>query len=147
MRAMIYSKTWYAGGQEITLPAALEELPLLARAGSVIPMSNRIAHVDADKETLRKFLVFPHKGTGQRHISIFDDDGLTTGYLNDLYLQLNIILSSDLSRIDLTISREGKWKPAYEDIAFVLPESEQRDLYVNGQLVTSSKVVRLSELV
>ena len=120
-----HRKTWYAGGQYITLPAALEEIPLLARAGSVITTSNRIAHVDAEKDTQRQFLVFPFKGTGQRDLSVFDDDGLSTGYLDGKYLLLNMTLTSGLERIDLNISREGEWQPAYKEVSFVLPENEQ----------------------
>lgn len=142
-----HRKTWYAGGQNITLPAALEEIPLLARAGSVITTSNRIAHVDAEKDTQRQFLVFPFKGTGQRDLSVFDDDGLSTGYLDGKYLLLNMTLTSGLERIDLNISREGEWQPAYKEVSFVLPENEQRPFYVNGKRVERSQAVALSSLI
>ncbi|UTW00965.1 glycoside hydrolase family 31 protein [Marinomonas rhizomae] len=141
-----HRKTWYAGGQNITLSAALEEIPLLARAGSVIPTSRRIAHVDAEKDTQRQFLVFPFKGAGQRDLSVFDDDGLSTGYLDGKYLQLNMTLKSDLERIDLTVSREGEWQPAYNEVRFALPENELRPFYVNGKRVDASQAVALSEM-
>ncbi|MBU2023278.1 MAG: hypothetical protein KKA29_13315, partial [Gammaproteobacteria bacterium] len=60
---------------------------------------------------------------------------------------LNITLKSDLERIDLNISREGEWQPAYKEMSFVLPENEQRPFYVNGKRIERSQAVALSSLI
>lgn len=54
-----YTGTWFSGGQIITLDAPLERLPLLVRAGAMLPTSTRLTHVDHqadDKRDLQALL-------------------------------------------------------------------------------------------
>ncbi len=66
---------WFAGGQWVTLDAPLEKLPLLVRAGAGLPLSERISHVDAQKDDRRELQLFPLKGTGSTRGLLFEDDG------------------------------------------------------------------------
>ena len=45
----------------MTLDAPLEKLPLLVRAGAGLPLSERISHVDAQKDDRRELQLFPLK--------------------------------------------------------------------------------------
>ncbi|MCH4565481.1 glycoside hydrolase family 31 protein [Halomonas sp. EGI 63088] len=123
---------WYGGGQTVTLPAPLEELPLLARAGSVIPTSSRIDYVDSSLDDQRQLLVFPFKGVGQRKITIFDDDGESFSYRQGDCLHVIIDLKCDNHSIELNISKSGSWSPAYQGFVLQLPMGERRPLFVNG---------------
>ncbi|STS89386.1 alpha-glucosidase [Klebsiella variicola] len=75
-----YSHQWFAGGQWVTLDAPLEKLPLLVRAGAGLPLSERISHVDAQKDDRRELQLFPLKGTGSTRGLLFEDDGESWGY-------------------------------------------------------------------
>lgn len=127
---------WFAGGQSVTLPAPLECLPLMARAGSVIPLSDRLAHVVADdKNETRSFALFPHQGQGTDISTLFEDDGLGFGYEADKALWLELTLESHPDRIDLKTLKRGSYQPAWQKVSFQLPPGEQRPLFVNGKPV------------
>lgn len=131
-----YSNQWYSGGQTITLPAPLERLPLLVRAGSVIPMSQRIAHVDAKNDTVRELHLYPLQGNGQTQGCLFDDDGESYGYQQGDALWLDWIMTSDNQRIDINLKARGNCKSLWQTIKFCLPQGEIRPLFVNGKQIT-----------
>ena len=130
-----YSGFWYAGGQEISLPAPLERLPLLARAGSVIPMSERLRSVTLSDEETRVFSVFPHQGQGQSTALLFEDDGESFRYQTGEALWLSLELRSHPEFVELTIMADGSFTPSWQQIRFRLPSGEQRPLHVNGRIV------------
>lgn len=128
-----HRQNWYAGGQTITLSAALEEIPLLARAGAIIPASSRIAHVDASQDCQRQLLVFPYKGQGQGSTTVFDDDGESFAYRQGGHLLLQIDMQCSNERIELQIAKSGHWVPAYTSLTLELPVGEKRALFINGK--------------
>jgi len=124
---------WYSGDQTITLPAPLEQLPLLVRAGTVLPTSERIAYADAQQDSFRNLEVYPFMGCGKSALSLFDDDGESYGYQQGEYLKLHIAMHCDNQSIQLTITSEGQFKPSYSGLTLKLPKGERRALVVNGQ--------------
>lgn len=138
-----YTNQWFSGGQTITVDAPLEQIPLLTRAGSIIPTSSCINYVDHQADDTRQLLVYPFKGKGQRSISLFDDDGESFGFQKGDFCQLDIDMTCDNETIKLTIKREGSWKPAYNSLKLVLPEGELRKLVVNGNTVANHSEFQL----
>jgi len=124
---------WYSGGQTITLPAPLEQLPLLVRAGTVLPTSERIACADAKQDRLRNLEIYPFMGCGESTLTVFDDDGESYGYQQGEYLSLHMTMRCDNQSIQLTITSEGQFKPSYSELTLKLPKGERRPLVVNGQ--------------
>ncbi|SUB81340.1 Alpha-xylosidase [Pragia fontium] len=139
-----YSGQWYSGGQTITVPAPLERLPLLVRAGSMIPMSERIGYVDAAKDESRELCFYPQQGKGQAQGYLFDDDGESFGYQKNNAIWLDWIMTSDNQRIDLTLSTRGDYQPAWQRIKISLPATESRPLFVNGQSVGEISLAELN---
>ena len=140
------SGKWFSAGQIISLSAALEELPLLVRAGSIIPMSNRINSSNAQLDSNRSLNIFPLMGSGTANCTVFDDDGESTRYLNNDYLLLHMEMECHHDRIHLTIKREGEYQPAYQQLSVHLPEGESRILYVNGVLCINDDTVALNQI-
>ena len=134
---------WFSAGQTITLSAALEELPLLVRAGAILPMSRRIGAVNAKLDSERSLNIFPIMGTGSATCSLFDDDGESNGYLDSHYLQLNITMDCRQDSIHLIITREGDYQSAYQQFTVTLPAQETRNLMINGLLYHSGDVLPL----
>lgn len=64
-----HSHQWVSGKQTITLPALIESFPLFAKAGSIVPLSKRLAYVN------HQLSVFPAKGLYSYKGYFFDDDG------------------------------------------------------------------------
>ncbi|MCG8707958.1 glycoside hydrolase family 31 protein [Brenneria sp. 4F2] len=126
-----YQGQWYSGGQTITLDAPLERLPLVIRAGAMIPLSARTAFVRHEEDTQREFLLFPPIGAGQDSGLLFEDDGESWEFQqgNALWLRWNIV--SDSRRIDIRFTREGRFAPAWTQAVIRLPAGERRELYIN----------------
>lgn len=124
---------WYCGGQTITLPAPLEQIPLLVRAGAAIPMGRVMPHIDARTDTVRSLHLFPVPGSASDSGVMFDDDGETTHYLQNNAIVVRWQIRTSADRIEMTLTRQGDFTPAWRTIDLVLPAGEQRALWVNGQ--------------
>lgn len=127
-----YTGAWFSGGQTITLPAPLERLPLLVRAGAALPHSERISYVSPQDDTFRELKIYPLQGAGVSHGSLFEDDGESWSYKegNALWLSWEIICSAN--EINVAFSRKGDYQPAWREIKLSLPDGEKRRLLVNG---------------
>lgn len=127
-----YQGQWYSGGQTITLDAPLERLPLIIRAGAMLPLSARTAFVRHEEDNQREFLLFPPIGHGEDSGLLFEDDGETWAWQQGQGLWLRWKIVSDNQRIDITFTSEGQYKPAWTQAAVRLPAGERRELYINN---------------
>ena len=132
---------WYCfwGGQWITLDAPLERLPLLARAGAGLPMSQRLAHVDAAADNQRELRLFP-LSAGESEGMLFEDDGESYGWREGDALWLRWRMTCDATRITLNIAREGRYQPAWRQLEIVLPSGERRELWINGEAASAYRL-------
>ncbi|WP_409310855.1 TIM-barrel domain-containing protein [Pectobacterium sp. B1J-3] len=128
-----YSGQWFMGGQTITLDAPLERLPLLVRAGAMLPLSGRTAYVNQKEDDCREFLLFPPAGPGVDRGLLFEDDGETWGWKQGNALWLRWEIRADSQRIDVSFTSEGEYQPAWHQAEIRLPAGEQRTLYINGE--------------
>jgi len=128
-----HSGQWFVGGQQITLDAPLDRLPLLVRAGAVIPLGECESTTDAQRDTVRQWQLWPAPADAVSHGEVFDDDGESYGWQQGNALWLNWTLSSSATRIDLTIEKRGDYQPAWREISLRLPAGETRPLWVNGE--------------
>ena len=127
-----YTGQWFSGGHTVTLDAPLERIPLLVRAGAVLPTSSRIAHANAEQDTARQLNIYPIMGVGVSQSSVFDDDGESKAYLNGECINLEITMNCCNERIELVIARQGDFQPAYSEFTLKLPNAETRALFING---------------
>jgi len=69
--------TFYKGGQTITAKAAVDEMPLFVRAGSIIPTGPQVEHTGEQPDGPLVFQVY----TGANgHFELYEDDGTSMGY-------------------------------------------------------------------
>ncbi|WP_428241694.1 TIM-barrel domain-containing protein [Gynuella sp.] len=141
-----YDQQWFCGGQTITMAAPLEKLPLLVRAGTVIPTSSRTAAVNKDQDNERQLAIFPLMGSGHSQTDIFDDDGESYGYQQEQYLHLAIQMTCTGQDINLQIQRTGQFQPAYTSLQLQLPESETRRLIINQKTYVSGDRLDIASL-
>ncbi len=127
-----YTQQWFSAGQTVTVDAPLEQIPLLVRAGAVLPVSQRLAHADAAKDGVRGLNIYPIPGVGNSQCSIFDDDGESIDYQAGKYINLDIAMTCTSDAVELTIKRSGDYVPAYDALTIMLPAHEVRPLIING---------------
>ncbi|WP_284603223.1 glycoside hydrolase family 31 protein [Dickeya dadantii] len=131
-----YRGDWFSGGQTVTLDAPLERLPLLVRAGAMLPLSARTDFTCPEADDQRTLLLFPLTGNGVRQGLLFEDDGETHRWRDGQALWLRWEVRCSAQRIDITFRPEGAFVPAWRTLAVQLPPDERRALYINGECGT-----------
>ncbi len=128
-----HSGRWHAGGQSVTLDAPLERLPLLVRAGQVIPMGQVMRYVGERPDDLRELHLFPHPQAGEGAFTLLEDDGLSNGYQRGEVTRLHLTLRAtpEAVRLAVDVLQDGYPLP-YDEFICVLPAGDARPLSVNG---------------
>ncbi|KUI96578.1 hypothetical protein VRK_42730 [Vibrio sp. MEBiC08052] len=128
-----YTHQWFSAGQTITVPAELETLPLLVKAGCVLPLNPETGVANTRHDNQRVLLIFPAQGTHHFSQTIFDDDGESYAYQNGQYAELSVAVTTDAKSVQVSVSKTGDFQPDYDCIEIQLPMTENRQLIVNGQ--------------
>jgi alpha-glucosidase len=99
----------YAGGEDITVDAPLERIPLFVREGAVLPGGPVMQYVSDPVSPFLSADVYPGPKTTFR---LYEDDGTSLDYRNGVYLHTVLTQSQDSSVSSLTIVRDdGSWQP------------------------------------
>ena len=105
-----WNDTRYIGGQTASVPVTLETIPVLVRAGSIIPMVEAVNTTDdysSEKLTLH---YYADSSATQSSARLFEDDGSSRTSLEDgtyELLEFNADRSGDALRISLNRNGEG----------------------------------------
>ena len=109
-----FDSSIYEGGQMIRVPIPLtEEMPLIVKAGSAIPMD--------DENTV--FTVYPIEN-GTFVSDFFTDDGLTYGYINNDCVKLGFTVICDEDTVAVTYKNTGN-SPFSPTIRLCLQDSRK----------------------
>lgn len=121
--------TRFAGGQTIAFDAPPGRIPLLARAGALIPLGKPMRHVGAEPDDWREVRVYPPTGAGEAHFALIEDDGRTLDYRRGAYTELRLSVRASEEALALAVEpvRSGYPLP-YDAIEFALPPTETRPL-------------------
>ncbi|SCX99821.1 glycoside hydrolase family 31 protein [Alkaliphilus peptidifermentans] len=122
---------WYSGGERVVIPAPLDYTPLLVKAGAIIPINDAAIQFDTKSHDKRGFNLFPHKENGESTYELYEDDGISNKYLEDIYTIVKVKMISDKDTITVEISKEGKYQLPYKEVRFYLPKGEVRRLIIN----------------
>ncbi|NDJ76805.1 MAG: glycoside hydrolase family 31 protein [Chloroflexi bacterium] len=136
-----HTGTWYTGGQVATLPAPLEHIPLLVRAGGILPLGRLMRHVGALPDDVREVQLFPHPRSGHSTFTLIEDDGISLGYRRGEYARVIIDCTVSEEGISLAVRAEQEQFPLpYGTLEFVLPPGESRPI----TLVSDGKFAPMS---
>jgi alpha-glucosidase len=124
----------HAGGETVTVDAPLGRIPVFARGGAMIALSDKIDGLDPAQDTSRTLLVFAPGCAGNFVGELYDDDGLTTRWREGAGRLVRVSLESDGDgRMRLSATPDGSYRPVYDKIRVQLvgagsvtldPESE-----------------------
>ncbi len=73
----------FAGGRWHTVDAELEDIPVFAKAGAIVPLAPKTGWGGVGNPDTLDLFIFP--GAGNR-FELYEDDGESTGYLNGEYV-------------------------------------------------------------
>lgn len=132
--------THHEGGQTISLAAPLHRIPLLAAAGSCIPMGEPEARTALDGGEVRYLRVFPLPAAERFHgvessYSWTEDDGVTDAEARGEFVLITISVRTEVEGLYLyararrpaaEIRGVDAWRSPLQRIQIVLPVGEER---------------------
>lgn len=131
--------TRYTGGQTVTLDAPLDRIPLLARAGALIPLGKPVRNVGAEPDDWREVRAYPPIESGEAHFTLVEDDGHSLAYRRGAYTELRLTVRTTPDTLALSAEPVHAGYPlAYEAIEFALPPTETRPLDPPAETWTDS---------
>lgn len=126
---------YHRGAQSVVLDAPLDRLPLLVRAGTILPMTDSIDFSRLHDEPSRLLRVFPQRigaePTAASGSDLYEDDGLTAGHATDHWTLLSFRLSQDESGLRLAVARSGRFDLPYQGGRIELPPGEMRPIHID----------------
>ena len=128
-----HSGTWHAAGQTITVPAAIDRLPIFVRAGAAIPTLDTTdfsLRTDEPSRALRLFPLPAQAGSHQRRSEWLEDDGHTLAWQRGALARMTSEIEATPDRIALRIDRTGHFALPCQHLRIVLPAGEARPLTV-----------------
>jgi alpha-glucosidase len=130
-----FTGAYFTGGQTVTIPAPLERLPILVRAGGILPLGKVMRFVGEQADDLRQIYLFPNHQQGGGHFTLIEDDGFSLGYQRGEFTELRFDLQTNLDEIQLEINYGQQGYPLpYKSLEIILPPGEERPLRVKAPL-------------
>ncbi|MBK7230651.1 MAG: glycoside hydrolase family 31 protein [Ignavibacteriales bacterium] len=81
----------YEGNQKIVVDAPIETIPVFVKCGAIIPMRNYSRSIETGSNDTLIIHVYPDKNT---EFALFEDDGISNDYLNDIYAKTTLRLKN-----------------------------------------------------
>ena len=123
----IFTGRIYSGNHYIKMYRDIENMPVLAKAGAIIPMSANDRTNDCSNPETLELLVY----RGNNSFILYEDDGETLSYRNGEYLKTKFTVNEDGSKVAFCINKEdGDCSVAPEKRTYVI---KFRDI-VNGNV-------------
>jgi alpha-glucosidase len=129
---------YYAGGQEVTLPAPWDRPPLLVREGCALPLNIAEQHFNQRAEQ-RGFFVFPMREAGRFVTECFEDDGESERYRQGVqwFWRLEVVCS--VAELAISVTRTGQPPPGGGKLAMYLPRQDRRKVHIVGGALLDDK--------
>jgi alpha-glucosidase (family GH31 glycosyl hydrolase) len=97
-----YDHQVWPGDQTIDYQAPVDRLPLLVRAGSIIPMRPYAGSIEAGSNDTLLLHIFPGDREEGRFV-LWEDDGVSEGYLTGEVAETNFAFRQRGNRLDINI--------------------------------------------
>jgi len=124
-----YTEERLPAGQEATLAAPLDRLPLIVPEGAIVPMTDAATDFShLHDEPSRRIRLFPGEGSGASRFVLTEDDGISA---SGARTRITLDLSWTPEQIALDAQADGIYPVPARQIALVLPAAERRPLVVS----------------
>lgn len=107
-----FSNETFVGGQEITIPTPLDEMPVFVKGGTVLPEYPVMQYTNEKKIDAMKFLVY--FGDGEHHSYDYEDHGDTFAFEQNIYLERHFIQTGTAQSLTLLQQRDGLYTEKYD---------------------------------
>src|SRR5262249_38126248 len=90
----------HTGPGGVTLAAPLDRLPLLARAGAILPLGPLVQHTGERPLEELTLQIYPH---GTTRFELYEDDGRSNAYRRGVYALTSIVCAAERGRVFVRI--------------------------------------------
>ncbi len=127
----------YPGGQEVSVPAPIEHLPLLVRGGAIIPMRDYAPSVLRGSNATLTLDVYPEGAREESSFTLYEDDGTSNAYLTNGFAATEITCQPGSQSVKLHVGAiqgdyDGKLKKRHWKLQMHLG-SEPAEVSLNGK--------------
>lgn len=126
----VFTRRVYSGGKFIKMFRPIENFPLLAKEGAIIPLDMNETENGAENPKALEIIALSGNGS----FTLYEDDGVTMHYQNGAFAETGFEIRSDRDRIKFSI------EPARGDLS-VIPQS--RDYKINFFDISSAKKIKV----
>lgn len=135
----IFTGRIYSGNQFVKMYRDIEYIPVLAKAGAIIPMSENDTVNDCSNPETLELLVY----RGNNTFTLYEDDGETLSYRNGEYLKTAFTVFEEGNKVSFKIAKaDGDGSVVPERRSFVVKFKDITDgditIKVNGREVKGS---------
>jgi alpha-glucosidase len=133
-----WSGRYWPGGSMITVPAALDRLPLFVRAGALLPTTDTWDDHALTEEASRALRYYPRPAgaAGSRSSAeLFEDDGKQSGNAPERHRLLRFDADASDATLRVVATDTGSWPLPYAQIRVLLPDGEARELTLAGSAI------------
>jgi len=138
----------YSGGQDITVSAPLEQIPVFVRAGAIVPQGPVRQYAGAPAPAVIDVHVYPGADGA---FDLYEDDGHSMAYAQGVFLRTHLASTTQGADTQFVIQRTaGSWTPPartwnlqYHNAA--APVSVTRDGAVLAQAADTTALAALSQ--
>ncbi len=115
------------GGQSVSVPVSAHQIPVFARAGSVVPLYPFRQRLDGHPPRTLVLRAYPY---GSRRSAVYTDDGQTYAYENGDYHRLVIETVQNHERFVLDLTHEGERNIPHDRLEWQVPAGIARSAAV-----------------
>lgn len=98
----------YEGGQWIDYPVTLETIPLFVKQGAVVPTMPVMQYIHEDPDYPLSFDVFPARVNRSASFDVYEDDGETNNYQDDVFLERSFNCKTTREGYVVNLSQENQ---------------------------------------
>jgi alpha-glucosidase len=121
--------TWYAlgsgkpiqGGQDITVSAKLDEIPIYVRAGTILPMGPVLQHTDDLPGGPLEVHVYPGHDAA---FTLVEDDGVSTAYLKGILRRTNFTWDDAKRTLSWTVDGPYQGKDIFTELRITVHDPD-----------------------
>ncbi|MDM7860707.1 glycoside hydrolase family 31 protein [Alteromonas sp. ASW11-36] len=95
------------GGETVTIPAPLEQLPVLVKAGSFVPMVDAVMSLDKYSTATLDMHYYADTSVANSQFTVYDDDGESANSLTDNQFEALSFTAQHTSTLQLSVARSG----------------------------------------
>jgi alpha-glucosidase len=109
-----------AGGKNIKVKSRIEEMPVFARAGAIIPQMSLVQSMDeVPKGPLELHVYLPQPG-GECRGNLYQDDGLSFAFREGAVLRMSFGCKNTDSGTTFSSTRQGSFQPWWSEVQFIV---------------------------